>query len=351
MHQLDEELGDIYSKMVDVEIELIQVLKERIVPFKSEIITFYEACCEIDCILSLCTAAKKYSLKRPFVEAQGKSPQDSTRLEAKNARHIMQEIVVDSFIPNDFSIENFRQTILTGPNCSGKSVYLKQIGIICILAQIGSFIPASSASLSVVDAIFTRMRTKETVSLGCSSFQIELNQVLQAITQATKKSLILIDEFGKGTESADGIGLMCGILNHHATVKGPSAKIIYATHFHEIYSYFSDSPRFNWLYMDSIEQEDVKNVIFLYTVKEGFNSNSFGCFCAKIAGIPQDLIDRAEAITRAYLEYQPIEPLLMQQKYQGSLEVLDLLQQFVDLSEDQEEELAIYRDKLLSIEI
>ncbi|KAJ5332567.1 DNA mismatch repair protein MutS core [Penicillium brevicompactum] len=217
MREMDEKLGDIYGLICEKEIDIV--------------------------LLALTQAASFYKLVRPRMV-------DQNVIKIKGGRHILQELTVASYVPNDTYLTsdttlNYDEItspancdpsmlILTGPNYSGKSAYIKQVALIVYLAQIGSFVPADSAELGITDKILTKLNTQESVSKIQSTFMNDLQQVSLCLRQVTSRSLVLIDEFGKGTNESDGIGLACGTFEYLLSRKDP-AKVIAATHFHEIF--------------------------------------------------------------------------------------------------------------------
>ncbi|KAJ3023757.1 MutS protein msh5 [Thoreauomyces humboldtii] len=264
MFELDETLGDIHSIIADREIEIMQRLQETVLKYAPPLIRITEVCAELDCLLSLAEAARKYNYVRPQMTEQNV-------LHIVKGRHPLQELCVDTFVPNDISIgeqEDFpRMILLTGANFSGKSVYLKQIAVITLMAHIGSFVPAVSAVIGICDKILTRIHTRETVSKTQSSFMIDLLQVSNALRTASERSLVLLDEFGKGTQLSDGIGLSCAVLESFAQRKELCPKILTATHFHEVYTHdVLNIPPDHLLNcnMEIVESEGASVLTFLY---------------------------------------------------------------------------------------
>ncbi|KAL1952660.1 hypothetical protein VTO42DRAFT_4561 [Malbranchea cinnamomea] len=214
-----------------------------------------DVCGEIDSLLALVQGASLYDLVRPQVT-------DQNVIDIKGGRHLLYEMTVPSYVPNDtflvggpgtqetasgdntdtadhLTMPNNQQgpslLVLTGPNYSGKSVYMKQVAVTVYMAHVGSFVPAESANIGLTDKILTRITTRETVSKIQSTFMTDLQQVAFTLKQATHRSLIIIDEFGKGTESTDGAGLACGLLEYFLNLGDERPKVLAATHFHEIF--------------------------------------------------------------------------------------------------------------------
>ncbi|KAJ3057389.1 MutS protein msh5 [Rhizophlyctis rosea] len=196
MFELDETVGDIHSMIVDREIEIMQRLQETVLEYSESLQQTAQVCAEIDCLLSLAEAAKKYNYRRPRMT-------NENVLHIVKGRHPLQELCVDVFIGNETALggndDEPRAMLLTGANFSGKSIYLKQVALITYMAHIGSFVPAESATIGLTDKILTRIQTRETVSKVQSAFMIDLNQAAIAMRNSTPRSLVVLDEFGKGT--------------------------------------------------------------------------------------------------------------------------------------------------------
>lgn len=225
-------------------------------------------------------------------------------------RHLLQEQSVDAFIPNDCHMGEIKSMIITGANSSGKSVYMKQIGLIVFMAQIGCFVPANEAVIGIVDGIYTRIRTRESVSSDESSFAIDLRQIDKALDAATPKSLILIDEFGKGTLAVDGASLLVGVIRYLCETSNPRCVIV--THMHEIFAanLIQDLPIGLFSMQLYIEKG---RVCFLYHLKEGISDDSGGIECAIRAGLPPELVQRCQKLCALFAQGIPAELIAIQQ--------------------------------------
>ncbi|KAF8517335.1 muts domain V-domain-containing protein [Gautieria morchelliformis] len=339
---LDHHIGDLYPAIVDREIEIIQALEERVLMNDEVVLATCDACAELDCLLSLAEASRAYGYVQPHMV-------DESLIDIKGGRHPLQERVVDTFVPNDtfmiggagigVSVQDNVDTedgtetsehsparsviVCTGANACGKSVYLKQTALIVYMAQIGCFVPAESATLGIVDKIFTRVQTRESVSKVQSAFMIDLNQVSLALRNMTPRSLLIIDEFGKGTVSSDGAGLFCGLLKFALSLGTCCPKVLAATHFHDVFhnNLLPPSLPISFLHMQILltsssgvilDKPDTGNsendegrrliqpgesITYLYRVAQGLCLDSYASKCALAFGIAPRVVQRAEHIS------------------------------------------------------
>ncbi|KAL2643004.1 hypothetical protein R1flu_010591 [Riccia fluitans] len=308
--QLDDVLGDLYHMILDMERAILRNLATRVEEYADTLKDAAKVAAEIDCLLSLSVAARDYGYTRPELT-------EEDVLIIENGRHVLQEMTVDRFVPNDTRVtEEGRVNIITGPNYSGKSVYAKQVALIAFLAHIGSFVPADKAVIGLIDRIFSRMASRETIGLSQSSFLVDLNQIAVMLRHSTPRSLCIIDEFGKGTLTADGIGLLCATLHEYASRPSPP-KVMACTHFSEVFdeSYLPQSSiiKFHTMsVMDSNERENEKNgedIVFLYRLVPGYEVPSYGVHCAELAGVSEGILLRSRQIQNLLLSGMPIDRL------------------------------------------
>jgi DNA mismatch repair protein MutS len=248
---------------------------------------------QLDCLLSFSLIAKKNNYCKPQVN-------NSSKLVIKQGRHpvIEQQLDAgDTYVPNDIFLDRDQQQIMmiTGPNMSGKSALLRQTALIVLMSQIGSYVPANSAEIGLVDKIFTRVGASDNISMGESTFMVEMSETASILNNLSENSLILMDEIGRGTSTYDGVSIAWAIaeyLHNHKT----KAKTLFATHYHELNEMAKEFSRIK-NYNVSVK-ENGKNIIFIRTLKQGGSEHSFGIHVAKIAGIPKIVVEKASKILK-----------------------------------------------------
>ncbi|MCK4642011.1 DNA mismatch repair protein MutS [bacterium] len=260
-------------------------------PYYDELSKYCSVVGRIDIYTALKNCAQKYYFSRPGIN-------DGDSIKIKGGRHpvIEQQDLGEPFIPNDLEMNNSDSQIhiITGPNMAGKSTFLRQIAVIVLMAQVGMFIPADEAHIGVVDRIFTRIGASDNLALGQSTFMVEMNEVANILSSATDRSLIILDEVGRGTSTYDGLSIAWAVIEFLHRKEGQQAKTLFATHYHEI-TRIGD-------YLDRVEiyKVDVKEygekIIFLRKLIKGSADKSYGIYVAKLAGIPEDVIERAGQI-------------------------------------------------------
>ncbi|XP_010545519.1 PREDICTED: DNA mismatch repair protein MSH5 isoform X3 [Tarenaya hassleriana] len=292
--ELDNLLGDIYHKILDMERAITRDLLSHVLLFSAHLLKAVNFVAELDCILSLAFVAHQNNYVRPTLTTE-------PMLDIHNGRHVLQEMAVDTFIPNDTKITNdCRINIITGPNYSGKSIYIKQVALIVFLSHIGSFVPAEVATVGLTDRIFCAMGSRF-MTAEQSTFMIDLHQVGMMLRQATSRSLCLLDEFGKGTLAEDGIGLLGGTISHFASFHEPP-RVLVCTHLTELLnpSFLPVSEKIKFYTMSVLRPEtdsrSIEDIIFLYRIVPGHTLLSYGLHCALLAGVPEEVVKRAAVV-------------------------------------------------------
>ncbi len=297
---ITEELKEYENKILGAEekiLELEQMLYNELVSFLAGYINDIQInaalIAELDCLLSFALVSVDYDYVRPEIN-------DSFIIDIKDGRHpvIEQQLPADeSYIPNDVYLDNEEQQIiiLTGPNMSGKSALLRQTALIVLLAQAGCFVPASSASIGLVDKIFTRVGASDNISLGESTFMVEMNEAASILNNISDRSLILLDEIGRGTSTYDGISIAWAMVEYIHEQRA-RAKTLFATHYHELNEMETSFSRVK-NYNVSIKELDDR-VIFLRKLKRGGSEHSFGIHVARMAGMPLSVVKRADDVLK-----------------------------------------------------
>jgi DNA mismatch repair protein MutS len=229
---------------------------------------------------------------------------NSNKLEIRGGRHPVVEQLLETsvegrFVPNDTLLyPDGRQLVLiTGPNMAGKSVYIRQVAVIVLMAQIGCFVPADSAILSLVDRIFVRSGASDVITAGLSTFMVEMVETAQILNNATSNSLIIMDEIGRGTSTYDGISIAWAVAEYLITAPEVSAKTLFATHYHELQELEERFPN-KVVNMHMAVEEEAGRPVFLHTITEGGASHSFGIAVAKLAGVPERVTKRADELLK-----------------------------------------------------
>jgi len=292
LKEYEEMLLNAEEKISEIEYEIFQFLREEILKYVEDILKIADVISQIDVFSSLAYIAIKNNYTRPVIN-------DSSRIFIKNGRHPVVEALLPSgekFIPNDLDIDNQTKQILiiTGPNMAGKSTYLRQVGLIVLLAQIGSFIPAESAEIGVVDKIFTRVGASDNLAAGESTFLMEMIETANILNNATPKSLILLDEIGRGTSTYDGIAIAWAVTEYLHNNAKIGSKTLFATHYHELTELEKILPRVINLNVAVKEYGD--KVIFLRKIIPGACDKSYGVHVAQMAGVPVEVTLRANEI-------------------------------------------------------
>lgn len=298
LKEIEDKILNAEDKIKTMEYEFFKEIRNEIYKNIERIQIVASKIAQLDLYLSNAIIANRYKYTRPSINQEG-------ILDIDGGRHPVIEQIIgeENFIDNDTSIGYDNMiNIITGPNMSGKSTYMRQVALITLMAHIGSFVPARSANIPIVDRIFTRVGASDDLAQGQSTFMVEMDEVSQILSNATKDSLIILDEIGRGTSTYDGISLAWSIVEY--IHKNIGAKTLFATHYHELTDLEGKYPR---IQNHSVSvQEDGEDVVFLRKIVQGAADKSYGIYVAKLAKLPDQVIERADQIL-AELEKKHIE--------------------------------------------
>lgn len=283
------------EKIIEIEQKLWETLKEKIAAETLSVQTSAGAIAEIDCFVSLANCAIDNKYCRPKITEEDK-------LVICQGRHpvIEKKLLETQFVPNDIALDKTqRLLIITGPNMAGKSTYIRQVALITIMAHIGSFVPATAAEIGLVDKIFTRIGASDDLSRGQSTFMVEMTETANILNNATEKSLIILDEIGRGTSTYDGISIAWAIAEFLLKEPSKKAKTLFATHYWELTELAEIYPEAANFRVDIQESEG--EVIFLHKIVPGDTDKSYGIHVAKLAGLPPQVLEAAKKVL-AHLE-------------------------------------------------
>ncbi|MDT2739003.1 DNA mismatch repair protein MutS [Enterococcus canintestini] len=318
LKKLETQILEAEEKSVDLEYQLFLAVREEIKKAISRLQKLAKAISATDVLQSFATIAERYQYVRPAMN-------NRQELAIKEGRHPVVEKVLghQEYIPNSITMD--RETLIlliTGPNMSGKSTYMRQLALTVIMAQMGSFVPAQSANLPIFDRIFTRIGASDDLIAGQSTFMVEMMEANQALRHATPNSLILFDELGRGTATYDGMALAQAIIEYiHKVVK---AKTLFSTHYHELTVLDEALPQLRNIHVGAVEKDG--EVVFLHKMMEGAADKSYGIHVAKIAGLPTDLLERAATILQ-HLETQETTVTTPASKVSEEVEQISLFQE------------------------
>ncbi len=288
------------ERIVGLEYEIFSSVRKKIGEQYERTKKTSRAISELDVLCSFANTAVSNNYTRPDVN-------DSDKIIIKDGRHpVIEKMLRDTpFVPNDTELDcgENRIAIITGPNMAGKSTYMRQVAIIVIMAQIGSFVPASYASIGMVDSVFTRVGASDDLASGQSTFMVEMSEVADILENATDKSLIILDEIGRGTSTYDGMSIAKAVLEYVADKKILGAKTLFATHYHELTELENE--------MDSVKNYNIAvkkrgdDIIFLRRIVCGGADGSYGIDVARLAGVPKSVVKRAKVILKSLEESNP----------------------------------------------
>ena len=279
------------EKIIELEYNLFIEIRDKVKEYIPNLQEISKVISEIDVIQSFALISEKYNYVRPTLN-------DKHEIKVIDSRHpVVEKVIKDSYVENDIVMDkNTNILLITGPNMAGKSTYMRQLGIITIMAQIGCFVPAKEANLPIFDKIFTRIGASDDLVSGESTFMVEMIEASNAIKNATENSLILFDELGRGTATFDGMSLAQAILEYIHDYIG--CKTLFSTHYHELTDLEKNLKKLKNKHVSAEEKDG--NIIFLHKVKDGSVDKSYGINVAKLAGLPNEVITRADDILKIY---------------------------------------------------
>ena len=292
LKELEARVLGAQDRVVALEYQLFTEVRTSVAAQLHRIQATAQSIARLDVLCSFAEVAVRQGYTRPLIDMKG-------RIEIKNGRHPVVEYIQEApFVPNDTLLDNHenRVVILTGPNMAGKSTYMRQTALIVLMAQIGSFVPAESATVGIVDSIFTRVGASDDLASGQSTFMVEMSEVASILKNATKDSLIVFDEIGRGTSTFDGMSIARAVLEYVANGKKLGAKTLFATHYHELTAIENE--------IDCIKNYSIAvkkrgdDITFLRRIIRGPADDSYGIEVAKLAGVPETVVSRAKEILK-----------------------------------------------------
>ncbi|MBA3239805.1 MAG: DNA mismatch repair protein MutS, partial [Acidobacteria bacterium] len=286
------------GRILEIETRIFAEIRSRVAEQTKRLQATARALSMLDVLTSLAEIAVRRRYRRPVLH-------DGDELEIVGGRHpVIEAIGETQFVPNDLSMNNSteRLLIITGPNMGGKSTILRQTALICLLAQMGSFVPAERARLPVLDRIWTRVGASDDLSRGRSTFMVEMTETAAILHNATPRSLVLLDEIGRGTATFDGLSIAWAVAEHLHDSAGHAAKTLFATHYHELTELAERLPGAQNYQIRVAERED--EIVFLYRLERGRASKSYGIEVARLAGLPPSVLVRARDVLSRLEKYE-----------------------------------------------
>lgn len=289
LKKMEETLLGAQEKCIRLEYALFVALREEITTHIRTLQTTSKALAELDVLQALAFAAYENKYVRPKINQEGS-------IHITEGRHPVVEKTVSGFVPNNVKMdqETDRLLIITGPNMSGKSTYMRQVAVIVLMAHIGSFVPADSADICLVDQIFTRVGASDDLASGRSTFMVEMTETANILNHATKNSLVLLDEIGRGTSTFDGLSIAWAVSEYLCSPQNVGAKTLFATHYHELAGLEGTMPGVKNYCVLAREIGD--DIVFLHRISPGATDKSFGIEVAKLAGVPKQVVKRAREV-------------------------------------------------------
>ncbi len=299
------------EKIVNLEYELFMKIRDEVAKYITSLQKNAKILSEIDVLQSFATVSENNNYTRPQIN-------EDNLIDMKDARHPVVEVVSDDvYVGNDIFMDDKTNVLLiTGPNMAGKSTYMRQTAIISVMMQIGCFVPAKSANMPIFDAIYTRIGASDDLVSGESTFMVEMNEAKNAVSNATKNSLIIFDELGRGTATFDGMSLAQSIIEY--VDKKIRAKTLFSTHYHELTDLEQTLDGLKNVHVSA--KEEAGEIIFLHKVKDGSVDKSYGIHVAKLANLPEEITKRASDILKVYENKEKSRDKIIQESFDFSFE-------------------------------
>ncbi len=326
LKQLETRVLSAKDKVVSLEYEIFDGIRKKVAEAATRFQATAGAIAKLDVLASFADVAVNNNYTRPLVDNSGV-------VNIKAGRHpVVEQIIKTPFVSNDTFLDtgNDRCAIITGPNMAGKSTYMRQVALITLMAQIGSFVPATSAQIGIVDAIFTRVGASDDLASGQSTFMVEMSEVADILKHATKNSLLILDEIGRGTSTFDGMSIAKAVLEYVADKRKIGAKSLFATHYHELTNMEEELPGIKNYNIAVKKRGD--EIIFLRRIVSGGADDSYGIEVAILGGVPKAVTDRAKAIlkeieSKGIVTYKtaPVASSQIPLEMQGATDILNEL--------------------------
>ena len=302
MKAVEDTIFNAQERRNALEYEIFCTVREKVAQRAKDILTMAQFIAAVDVVQGLAVAAVENAYVKPDIN-------DDRRIDIQDGRHPVVEKLIqgERYVPNSIGLDDTQcqQILITGPNMAGKSTVLRQVALTVLMAQMGSFVPAAGASICITDRIFTRVGALDNLSSGQSTFMVEMEETANIVNNATEKSLVILDEIGRGTSTYDGMSIAWAVAEYLHDLNGKGVKTLFATHYHELLQLEQIKPRIKNYNIEVKEFND--NIVFLRSLAKGGTNRSYGIQVARLAGVPDDIIDLAKSVL-ASAEHHPMTP-------------------------------------------